>query len=66
MKAKRSAGLDEVRLHDLRHTYASKLLRRGASIYLVGRLLGHRSIRMTMRYANLTTEGLDDAVKLLD
>ena len=65
-KAKRAANLGEVRMHDLRHTYASKLLRRGASIYLVARLLGHRTIRMTMRYANLTTEGLDEAVKLLD
>jgi len=65
-KAKRTAKLDDVRMHDLRHTYASRLLRRGASLYLVARLLGHRSLRMTMRYATLTIEGLDEAVALLD
>jgi len=65
-QAKRKAGLSEVRLHDLRHTYASRLLAGGAPLFTVARLLGHRTLAMTMRYAHLATEGLDEAVELLE
>jgi integrase len=52
------AGLDHVRIHDLRHTYASHLVARGETIQMVGKLLGHSQIQTTMRYAHLA----DDAV----
>jgi integrase len=45
-----------VRFHDLRHTYASFLVHRGQPIQTVSRILGHRSLHMTMRYAHLYAE----------
>jgi integrase len=53
------AGLDDVRIHDLRHTYASNAVSSGMPIQMVGRLLGHTQIQTTMRYAHLA----DDPVK---
>jgi len=47
------AGLDDVRIHDLRHTYASNAVSSGMPIQMVGRLLGHTQIQTTMRYAHL-------------
>ena len=53
------AGLTRVRIHDLRHTYASNAVSSGMPIQMVGRLLGHTQIQTTMRYAHLA----DDPVK---
>ena len=44
------AGLDDVRLHDLRHTYASVSLMRGETLVTVGKLLGHRNPATTLKY----------------
>lgn len=52
-KAVKDAGLEGVRIHDLRHTYASWLLQEGVPIAEVSRLLGHASIVTTERYAHL-------------
>ncbi|UJP39369.1 tyrosine-type recombinase/integrase [Cellulomonas palmilytica] len=49
----RAAGVGHVRVHDLRHTYASWLLQAGVSLAEVGRLLGHTSPLTTQRYAHL-------------
>ena len=56
------AGLDDVRPHDLRHSFASLLIGRGASLALVGRLLGHSTPQTTARYAHLADEPLREAV----
>jgi len=48
-----AAGLPDVRIHDLRHTYASLLINKGVSLYEVQTLLGHSSAQMTQRYAHL-------------
>lgn len=53
------AGLDNVRIHDLRHTYASNAVSSGMPIQMVGRLLGHTQLQTTMRYAHLA----DDPVR---
>ncbi|WP_170328623.1 site-specific integrase [Ruegeria arenilitoris] len=54
------ADLHDVRIHDLRHTYASNAVSSGMPIQMVGRLLGHSQIQTTMRYAHLA----DDPVRL--
>ena len=57
----RDAGLEGVRLHDLRHTYASSLVSRGVSLHIVGRLLGHTQPQTTARYAHLDDDALRKA-----
>lgn len=50
------AGLNDVRIHDLRHTYASNAVANGMPIQMVGKLLGHTQIQTTMRYAHLADD----------
>ena len=57
----REAGLEGVRLHDLRHTYASSLVSGGVSLHIVGRLLGHTQPQTTARYAHLDDDALRKA-----
>ena len=47
------AGLGDVRIHDLRHSYATRALSSGESLTMIGRLLGHADIASTLRYAHL-------------
>jgi len=63
--ARKHAGLNTVRVHDLRHTYASLLINNGASIYEVQQLLGHYHISMTERYAQLFPNTLKDRVNII-
>lgn len=60
------AGISEVRLHDLRHTFASRLVMRGVPLLTVSKLLGHASITMTLRYSHLAPDALDTAIKQMD
>ena len=55
------ANLQDVRIHDLRHSYASFLVNAGRSLYEVQRLLGHTQIKTTQRYAHLSHDTLLDA-----
>jgi transcriptional regulator with XRE-family HTH domain len=57
------AGLPDLRIHDLRHSYASFLINRGVSLYVVQKLLGHTQIKTTQRYAHLAEETLQGAAE---
>jgi len=55
------AGMPEVRVHDLRHSFASLLINSGRSLYEVQKLLGHTQVKTTQRYAHLAPRTLLDA-----
>ena len=61
-----SAGIKNFTWHDLRHTFASWLIMKGASLRAVAELLGHRGLRMVMRYAHLSPAYLSAEIGLLD
>jgi integrase len=65
-KACRDAGIADFTFHDLRHTAASWLVMSGASLRFVADQLGHRDIRMTMRYSHLSASHRADAINRLD
>ena len=56
--ARTRAGLKDLRMHDLRHSFASALVNSGRSLYEVQTLLGHSTSKMTQRYAHLSNENL--------
>lgn len=64
--ALRRSGIGYCRFHDLRHTFATKLVLSGVSLPVVKELLGHASIETTMRYAHPTPESKKQAVGMLD
>ena len=55
------AGLDGVRIHDVRHSYASRALALGESLSVIGRLLGHAKVGTTARYAHLVRNAEKEA-----
>jgi integrase len=64
-RARQLACLPELRMHDLRHSFASFLINAGRSLYEVQELLGHADLRTTSRYAHLSRERLFDAVEVI-
>jgi integrase len=64
-RIKERAILDDLRLHDLRHSFASFLVNEGVSLYVVQGLLGHTQPRTTQRYAHLAQDTLNNAAELV-
>jgi site-specific recombinase XerD len=58
--------IEDFHFHDLRHTFARRLVQEGVDLYKVQRLLGHKSPVMTQRYAHHYPESLRGGVNMLD
>ena len=57
------AGLEGVRLHDLRHSYASRALALGEGLPMIAKLLGHAHLETTARYAHLARDSVHEAAE---
>ena len=62
-RVRREAGIEDCRLHDLRHTMASHAVMNGVPVPVVSRLLGHANVRMTLRYAHLGDRDIEQAAE---
>ena len=60
---RKRAGIEDVRLHDLRHNFASWAVMRGVPLPTVARLLGHRQVSMTLRYAHVHDKEVEAAAE---
>ena len=60
---RRNAEIEDVRLHDLRHTFASHAVMNGVPVPVVARLLGHANVTMTLRYAHLADREIEAAAE---
>ena len=60
-RVRKAAELDDVRIHDLRHTFASEAVMGGESLPMVGGILGHTQAQTTARYAHLADDPLQRA-----
>jgi integrase len=63
-RLREKAGIENLRVHDLRHSFASFLVNGGRSLYEVQQILGHSDPKVTMRYAHLSTKALQDAANV--
>ena len=61
MRIRERAGLEDMRLHDCRHSFASRALALGESLPAIGRLLGHSQVQTTARYAHLAPDTLHES-----
>lgn len=62
-KVRREAGIEDVRLHDLRHTFASHAVMRGVPLPVLSHLLGHSRDRMALRYAHVGDREVEEAAE---
>ena len=60
-KLRKATGLEDVRLHDLRHSFASRALALGENLPVIGKLLGHKQVQTTARYAHLAQDSVKEA-----
>ena len=58
---RKRAGLEDMRLHDCRHSFASRALALGESLPMIGRMLGHSEVKTTARYAHLARDSVHEA-----
>ena len=65
-KVIKQAGIKDFRFHDLRHTFASRLVMAGVNLKTIQELLGHKSYQITLRYSHLSPEIRKQAVAILD
>jgi integrase len=65
-QALEKAEIKDFHFHDLRHTFATRLVQNGVDLYRVQKLLGHKNIAMTQRYAHHYPESLRSSVEVLD
>lgn len=61
----KAAAIEDFHWHDLRHTFASRLVMAGVDVFTVCRLMRHKNIQVTMRYAHLADKHLAAAVDKL-
>jgi len=64
--ALKRAGIKDFRFHDLRHTFGSHLVMQGVDLKTVQQVMGHKDIKMTMRYSHLSPEYVQEAMERLD
>ena len=60
-RIRKQAGLEGVRIHDLRHSFAARALALGESLTMIGKLLGHTQVQTTARYAHLARDSIQTA-----
>ena len=60
-RIRKRAGIEDVRIHDLRHTFASTAVAAGQGLPMIGKLLGHTQVQTTARYAHLAADPVKDA-----
>lgn len=66
INARKKANLENVRFHDLRHTFASRLAQGGLPLYDIMNLTGHKSLQMVQRYAHLAPDYQEGAIEVLN
>ena len=62
-RVRKEAGIEDVRVHDLRHTVASQAVAKGVALPTVARMLGHSDPKMTLRYAHVSDRDVEAAAE---
>ncbi|MDP6427464.1 MAG: tyrosine-type recombinase/integrase, partial [Rhodospirillales bacterium] len=62
-RIRKRAGIEDVRIHDLRHTFASTAVAAGQGLPMIGKLLGHSQVQTTARYAHLAADPVKAAAE---
>ncbi len=61
LRVRKKAGIEEVRMHDLRHTYASVAVTNGVDPFMLKEIMGHKNLQTTLRYAHLADHAVQSA-----